>query len=153
MQETLLAAIGSADTFKGGSTEKTWLIGILRHKILDYFRKSTREQQLKRDWSDLSTDMDHDFDEQGSWRSPISEWASPEESLAQAEFWGVFNGCLDQLPEKLRTPFALRELEGLDSEVLVETLNISTKNNLWVILSRARQRMRHCLQTQWFEQE
>ncbi len=90
VQETLLAAIASADTFKGGSTEKTWLIGILRHKILDYFRKSTREQQLKRDWSDLSSDMDHDFDEQGSWRSPISEWANPEKSLAHSsrvEYW------------------------------------------------------------------
>ncbi len=153
VQETLLAALSSADTFKGGSTEKTWLIGILRHKILDYFRKSTRERQLQRDWSDLSSDLDRDFDEHGSWKAPISDWATPEESLAQGEFWEVFDGCLDKLPEKLRTPFALRELEGLDSEALVETLNISTKNNLWVILSRARHSMRRCLQTQWFEQE
>lgn len=153
VQDTLLAAMTSADTFKGGSTEKTWLIGILRHKILDFFRKSTRDQQLNRDWSDLSRDTDHDFDEHGSWKAPISDWATPEESLTQGEFWEVFNGCLDKLPENLRTPFALRELEGLDSETLVETLNISTKNNLWVILSRARKSMRRCLQTRWFELE
>ena len=64
----------------------------------------------------------------------------------------MFNGCMDALPEPLRTPFALRELEGLDSDAVVKTLNISSKNNLWVILSRARQRLRSCLQAQWFEE-
>ncbi len=151
VQETLLAAIGAAETFKGRSTERTWLIGILRHKVLDYFRKSSRERQLKDEWIGLSADTGAQFDERGRWQVPVKEWTAPEESLAQAEFWTVLNGCLGKLPEKLRTAFVLRELDGVNSDQLVETLNISTKNNLWVILSRARQRMRQCLHDQWFE--
>ena len=151
VQETLLAAIGAAETFKGGSTERTWLSGILRHKVLDYFRKSSRERQLKDEWKGISAATNGQFDERGRWQVPAKEWTAPEESLAQAEFFGVLNGCLDKLPERLRTAFALQELDGVDSDQLVETLNISTKNNLWVMLSRARQRMRQCLQDQWFE--
>ena len=71
----------------------------------------------------------------------------------QAEFWQVFHGCLDQMPEQQRTLFALRELDGIETDVLVETLKISSKNNLWVMLSRARERIRRCLQSQWFTPE
>ena len=149
VQEALLAAIGAADRFKGDSTEQTWLIGILRHKVLDHLRRLSRERHTQLDWAD-SSNAPAAFDEQGQWTVPVAEWATPEKSQAQAEFWQVFNGCLDNLPEQLRTPFTLRELDGLDTDVLVETLNISTKNNLWVMLSRARQRIRQCLQTKWF---
>lgn len=149
VQETLLAAIGAADRFKGDSTEQTWLIGILRHKVLDYLRSLSRERDIQRELADSSNTPDT-FDEQGQWTVPIEKWATPEKSLARAEFWQVFNGCLDNLPEPLRTPFALRELDGMETDALIKTLNISTKNNLWVILSRARQRIRQCLQTQWF---
>jgi len=153
VQETLLAAINAADSFRAGSTERTWLIGILRHKILDFFRRTARERKLQQDWSALSVGGGQDFDEQGNWKVTVSEWISPEKSLEKTEFWQVFNGCLDALPEQLRTLFALRELEGLDSDALIKTLDISSKNNLWVMLSRARQRIRHCLQTGWFEEK
>jgi RNA polymerase sigma-70 factor (ECF subfamily) len=152
VQETLLAAISAASSFRAGSTERTWLIGILRHKLLDFFRRAARERELQQDWSAPPIGRDQDFDEQGSWREAISEWSSPEKSFEKTEFWQVFNGCLDALPEQLRTPFALRELEGLDSDALIKTLGISSKNNLWVILSRARQRIRSCLQADWFEE-
>ena len=153
VQETLLAAISAAGSFRAGSAERTWLIGILRHKLLDFFRRTTRERELQEDWSASPIGVGQDFDEQGNWNVAVSEWGSPEKSLENSEFWQVFNGCLDALPEQLRTTFALRELEGLDSDALVKTLNISSKNNLWVMLSRARQRIRSCLQAQWFEDQ
>lgn len=153
VQETLLAAIGAAETFKGGSTEQTWLIGILRHKVLDYLRKASREQQLQIDWATSAAEVNDDFDEHGRWRVPPDAWAAPEEALTQAEFWQVFHGCLDQMPEQQRTLFVLRELDGIETDVLVETLKISSKNNLWVMLSRARERIRRCLQSQWFSPE
>ncbi len=148
VQDTLLAAIGAADTYRGGATEQTWLIGILRHKVLDYFRQSSREKQLQHEWSD---EQDHDFDDQGTWAVSIDPWRTPEKAVEQDEFWGVLRGCVDTLPENLRTVFALRELDGLGTEELLATLDISTKNNLWVMLSRARKRLRRCLQNRWFE--
>ena len=151
VQEALLAAIGAADSYAGGSTERTWLVGILRHKMLDYFRRSARERSAERDWSSLSNQPDGDFDAEGSWAVPIDAW-TPQMSVEQAEFWGVLRGCVDTLPDNLRTVFSLRELDGLDTDQLMETLDISTRNNLWVMLSRARKQMRQCLQTRWFEQ-
>jgi len=150
VQETLLAAMSAADSFRAGSTERTWLIGILRHKLLDFFRRSARERKLEQEWSTASASDAEEFDAQGGWKVAVGEWGSPDKSLAKEEFWQVFNTCLDAVPEPLRTPFVLRELEGLGSDVVVKTLDISSKNNLWVMLSRARQRIRSCLQAQWF---
>lgn len=150
VQDALLAAIGALDTFKGGSTEQTWLIGILRHKVLDYFRKSAREQPIEFDRNQSSTEPDGDFDEQGSWAVPIADWRTPEKSVERDEFWQILRGCLDTLPDNLRTVFSLRELDGLETDQLMETLDISTKNNLWVMLSRARKGIQKCLQDKWF---
>ena len=150
VQDALLAAIGALDTFKGGSTEQTWLIGILRHKVLDYFRKSAREQPIEFDRNQSSTERDSDFDEQGSWAVPVADWRTPEKSAERDEFWHALRGCLDTLPDNLRTVFTLRELDGLETDQLMETLDISTKNNLWVMLSRARKGIQKCLQAKWF---
>lgn len=147
VQEALLAGIVSAGTFQGASTEQTWLVGILRHKILDYFRKTAREQG-----NELNA-YDGDFDSEGSWAVTLKEWRTPEKLAEQAEFWPILGGCVDSLPDSLRTLFTLRELDGMETDVLLETLNISTKNNLWVMLSRARKLVRNCLHTHWFEKE
>lgn len=152
VQETLLAAMIAADSFQGASSERTWLVAILRHKLLDFFRRTAREMQLEKDWANSPDNIRQEFDEQGQWKVALGEWGSPEKSLAKAEFWRVFNRCIDALPEQLRTLFALRELEGLDTDAVLRTLDISSKGNLWVMLSRARQRIRSCLQSQWFEE-
>jgi len=151
VQEALLTALTAVSTFKGDSKESTWLVGILRHKILDHLRKSSREQQRQDDWRSMVVLENNEFDERGDWKTSIPAWPNPEKSAEQAEFWPVFNHCMAELPENLGTLFALREIDGIDTEQIVETLNISTKNNLWVMLSRARQRMRRCLQSRWFE--
>jgi len=152
VQDTLLAAMTAAHSFQGASSERTWLIGILRHKLLDFFRRTARERNLEQDWANSPVGGSQAFDEQGRWKAALGEWGSPEKSLEKTEFWRVFNGCIDASPEQLRTPFALRELEGLDTNAVIRTLDISSKNNLWVMLSRARQRIRNCLQSQWFEE-
>ena len=152
VQETLLAAMIAADSFQGASSVRTWLVGILRHKLLDFFRRTAREVQLEKDWANSPNDGPQEFDEKGHWKVAMGEWGSPEKSLAKSEFWRVFNSCIAALPEQLRTPFALRELEGLDTDTVIRTLDISSKNNLWVMLSRARQQIRSCLQSQWFEE-
>ena len=150
VQEALLAALAASHTFRGDSKESTWLVGVLRHKILDHLRKSSRERRGREDWQTIVALGNNEFDEQGGWKTPIPAWSNPEKSAEQAEFWPVFNNCMSELPEKLSTAFALRELDGIDTDQIADTLNISSKNNLWVILSRARQRIRHCLQSRWF---
>lgn len=153
VQEALFAAMKAADSFQGASSERTWLIGILRHKLLDYFRRTAREQKLELDLANSPIEGPHEFDKRGQWKAALGEWGSPEKSLVKTEFWRVFNNCMDALPEQLRTPFALRELEGLDTDAVIRTLDISSKNNLWVMLSRARQGLRSCLQSHWFEEK
>ena len=148
VQDTLLAAIQGLGSLTRGSSERSWLIGILRHKVLDYFRGCARDRRL---WDDSiePTDPDANFDARGHWKAAPGEWGSPERSLEQDEFWATFGLCIDALPQKLKVAFALRELDGIGSEDLAQTLG-TTKNNLWVMLSRARQRMRDCLERRWF---
>ena len=153
LQETLLAAMGSADTFQGGSTEQTWLVGILRHKVSDHFRRLARERQLEREWGEDYAADDDQFNQRGRWSFVISPWKDPEKSLTDERFWDVFNCCLTHMPEGLRAAFVLREFEGMDSDTLIETLDLSTANNLWVILHRARRALRRCLQVDWFEND
>lgn len=148
VQDTLLAAITTKDSFTHRSTVQTWLVGIMQHKILDHFRRVSRASRIVHEQPEPAGESEP-FDRQGRWRTPLARWSSPEKSLEQGQFWKVFDDCLDELPESLRTPFALREIEGLDSDALAGLLNV-TKNNLCVMLSRARQRLRRCLEHLWF---
>lgn len=149
VQETLLAALGTVENFKGESTERTWLVGILKHKVLDHFRRSGREKPLS-DEDEASMEKASMFDETGQWTIKPGDWAEPERSLEQEQFWNTMSNCVENLPEKLRTLYILRDFDGIETDVLLETLNISSKNNLWVMLSRARLQLRHCLETNWF---
>lgn len=151
VQEALLAALKTAHTFRGDSKESTWLVGVLQNKILDHLRKSSREHRGQNHWKSILELEEDQFDDRGNWVTPVQAWASPEKSSEQAEFWPIVNHCIAELPEKLSTLFILREFDGMDTEQIAGVLDISTKNNLWVMLSRARQRMRHCLQNNWFD--
>ena len=152
VQDTFLAAIKALDSFSHRSSESTWLVGILRHKILDHFRRSSRTRELVADPLSDTENPASEFDDRGRWNRAIEEWALPEKSLERTQFWKVFAGCVDELPENLRTSFALREIEGLDSDTVADILD-TTQNNVWVLLSRARQRLRRCLQHLWFAGE
>ncbi len=151
VQETLLAALQSKEGFQGRSSEKTWLTGILKYKIIDHIRKKSREQPT--DTIELTADAMHEhFDEKGGWKVGPAKWAvSPKELLEQKEFWKVFYNCLSKLSERLAEAFALRELDGLSSQEVREILNISATNS-YVMLYRARMRMRDCLEINWLDQ-
>lgn len=151
VQDALLTACSTTASFKGQSSERTWLIGILRHKVLDHFRRVARERSMSDMLDQQQTARFQEFDGEDNWIHPVSHWDHPERSLEKAEFWVVFEECVGRLPERLRTPFALRELEGLNSEALADVLN-TTRNNLWVMLSRARQQLRRCLEARWFRE-
>ena len=154
VQETFLAALKGNRPFQGRSAEKTWLTGILKNKIYDYFRKSTRETSF----TDLQFYDDEESDRfvneglgSGGWihgRAP-QEWASMGESLDNDLFWKTYHDCAECLPERVRVVFNLRELDGLETKELCAMLHIS-ESNLWVMLHRARMALRRCLETKWF---
>ena len=150
VQETFLAALHARKRFKGRSSEKTWLIGILKHKIIDYFRKVNRRQSLEK--TDIQDDfMEKLFDRNENWIDGPARWdLDPRKSLEQKEFFKVFHDCLAKLPPRLAQVFVLRELDGLEGKEICDVMNISP-NNLWVMLYRARTHLRRQLELMWFD--
>lgn len=149
VQETFLAALKAHEQFSGKSSARTWLIGILKHKIVDLIRKESRELPVD-DLELVDAPEETHFDKKGHWRVAPLEWkVHPGEVLEQKEFMKVLSGCLAHLPERLRRLFVLRELEEQDSEEICKVLGI-TPTNLWVMLYRARMRLRGCLTENWF---
>jgi len=150
VQETFLSALRATAPFKNESSQRTWLVGILKHKIVDHFRKNTVEVLA----SDLAPWEEEDdveyFDRRGHWKRPVQAWKdSPDELVENKEFWKTFQSCLSGLPEAHRRAFTLREIDGTKSEEICEILAISPAN-LWVMLHRARSRLRKCLDAKWF---
>ncbi|NOQ37197.1 MAG: sigma-70 family RNA polymerase sigma factor [Methylococcaceae bacterium] len=153
LQETLLAAIQGVGKFNGKSSVSSWLVGILKHKIMDYYRKSQREMPLLTD-ADLGEDlMSHQFDAQGNWQVDLADWLTPEASLDNEEFWKVYYQCQSRLSDTMARLFMLRVVDGVSTEDCCQILGFKTDNQLWVALSRTRMKLRQCLETHWFNQE
>lgn len=148
IQETLLGAWQARGEFRGAATVRTWLIGILKNKIVDQLRRAARETSYDEDVSEADP-FEARMDGTGYWRIAPIEFRDPHVVLENARLRAALLGCIDSLPPKLREAFVLRELDGLETAALVETLNLSSANNLWVTLSRARERVRHCLEHSW----
>lgn len=147
VQETLIAAIRGAETFAGGSTVRTWLIGILKHKIIDAIRKASREQSLDQHESSAG-DMDPMFLPDGHYADKPADWGDPEEALSRRRFFEALEQCMDSLPKATAQAFAMREVMGLDTAEICANLSI-TASNCWVLLYRARMRLRECLERNW----
>ena len=149
VQETFLAALRGQAGFEGRSSERTWLIGILRRKIVDLVRERTKRQEQV-DGVTAAGDAGGSFDAEGHWRQMPAKWpADPLRALQSREFWGVFERCLSRLPANLAETFCLRELDDLDSAELCKVLEISS-SNMWTRLHRARMLLRQCLEQNWF---
>jgi RNA polymerase sigma-70 factor (TIGR02943 family) len=149
VQETLLAALHHRGQFKGASSERTWLIGILKRKIADHLRRVYREKPLA-DVADEGEWTDRFFDERGNWKIKLNYWPKgPSEELEKQELWSVFARCLSRLPQRLACAFTLRALEEMDGSDVCKVLDVSA-NNLWVMLHRARLSLARCLEINWF---
>jgi RNA polymerase sigma-70 factor, ECF subfamily len=151
VQETLLAALKARDGFTGKSTVKTWLTGILKHKIVDAIRARQRQPVAAASF-DEDVDLDEFdplFKDDGSWSAPPAEWGDPENALSRQQFFDVLQVCLDKLPANTARVFLMREVLDLSTEEICKELAI-TANNLWVILYRARMALRQCLEQNWF---
>jgi len=149
VSETLLAALERPQSFAGASQLKTWLVGILKHKVVDQLRRHTREASL------MSDDDSADFDEllftaDGHWREAPKEWGDPEHACRERQFFEVLEACVQHLPGVQGRVFMMREWLELETDEICKELAI-TPTNLWVLLHRARLRLRSCLQSTWFD--
>jgi RNA polymerase sigma-70 factor (ECF subfamily) len=148
VSDTLLAALEKPQSFGGQSQLKTWLVGILKHKVVDQLRRHTREATV------LVGEDGEDLDEQiflpdGHFRDMPQDWGSPESAFGQRQFFEVLEACMDHLPPAQGRVFMMREWLELETDEICKELQISS-TNLWVMLHRARLRLRECLQLHWF---
>jgi len=153
VQDALTAAIAAQSGFSGKSSVKTWLTGILKHKIIDAIRRKQREPLAAStldDEGDLE-DFDSLFRAHGAWDERPAAWGDPEQALNRRQFFDIMDFCLEKLPPNTARVFMMREVMELDSDEICKELAI-TANNLWVILYRARMSLRECLQTNWFRE-
>lgn len=147
VQECLLSALGGVDSFAGRATERTWLISILKHKIVDAIRRAARERKSKDDQSAPEPGF---FDERGFWRITPKRWyEDPSVAIQQKEFGPVLLDCLGKLPAGMSDAMVLRELNQLPSEEVCAALAISPQT-LWQRMHRARLSLRRCLELHWF---
>ncbi|MBK9308140.1 MAG: sigma-70 family RNA polymerase sigma factor [Nitrospira sp.] len=152
VQETFLAALQGTRRESGPTAERRWMVGIIKHKIIDHFRRIAREPVRGEHQSETSS-LDEDFLDDGHWKPELAgrrPWPDkPDTLLEQKQFWDVLACCLDTLPPRTAQVFTLREIDDIDSEEVCRLLHL-TQTNLGVILHRARKQLRNCLSTRYF---
>ena len=151
VSDTLLAALAKPQAFQGRSQLKTWLVGILKHKIIDSLRQRKREVVLESGTDDDGFDpLEHmAFKADGHFAQRPSDWGNPEQDLGSRQFMAVLDACTQKLPATQGRLFLMREWLELSSDEICKELDL-TPTNLYVQLHRARLRLRECLELNWF---
>ncbi|MEL7473288.1 MAG: sigma-70 family RNA polymerase sigma factor [Planctomycetota bacterium] len=164
VQATLLAALERVDGYRGQASERTWLVGILRHKIADALRERYRDERRRGELARALGSVEGEFSD-GRWSERRPAWrmgaaGAPGGSGAvgvvgddeRREFRRALLACLDALPPAMRDVLVLRELEELETEAICEVLGI-TPTNLWTLVHRAKAKLRKELTRRWFDRE
>ena len=151
VSETLLAALSKPLSFGNRSQLKTWLVGILKHKVLDQFRHNARQVSLD---AAPQADGQEEFDAllfkaDGHFAHAPADWGDPEQELSSRQFFAVLEACTEKMPAALARVFLMREWLEMSSEEICKDLSLSS-TNLYVQLHRARLRLRECLELNWF---
>jgi RNA polymerase sigma-70 factor (TIGR02943 family) len=147
VSETLVAALEKPAAYTGRAALRTWLVGILKHKVVDQVRRHTRECQVE------TFDAEPEFGElsdalPGGAAEAPADWGDPQERLDRRQFMAQFDQCLKTLPPQQSRAFMLRNWMDQDTDVICAELGV-TANHLAVMLHRARRRLRESLQTHW----
>jgi len=148
VQDTFLSAWNARDRFRGDCTERTWLTGILRNKIIDHYRRNDRRPAV------LTTDLESSAtseQESLSWieRQPdASHHAQPVSATERSEFMEELEDAVTRLPATMGEAYRLREIEGYSTEEITERLRIS-RSNLWVLIHRAKRSLGEELEGNW----
>lgn len=152
VQEALTSAFQHLDSFKGRAAFKTWVFAILKNKIIDVVRQKSRLVAMTELFKDEESELSIDalFDASGHWHKyeAPQAWQSPEEMMEQADFWIIFEACLNHLPAKYAQVFMMREVIELSSNEICSKLELSI-SNFNVLMYRSRTRLRECLENKW----
>lgn len=149
VQETLLAALAGESSFGGRSNLRTWLTGILKHKVIDAIRRQSRETAISGDTDEGGSEFDSLFESNGHWVEHPPAWEHPDASLEQKQFFAALEECLARLPARISQAFMMREHLGSDTEEICNKLGV-TPTNCGVMLYRARMALQLCLDKNWF---
>jgi RNA polymerase sigma-70 factor (TIGR02943 family) len=150
VQDTFLSAWRAREGFKGEASEKSWLFSILKNKIIDHYRKKSR---------DLSEPVpghsptDSFFDEEDHWTQsdkPLAWGETADANIDRKEFYKVFLGCKKKLQELQQAVFSMKYMEDLDAAEICKALGI-TSSNYWVLIHRAKLQLRACLEKNWIK--
>lgn len=158
VQDTFLGALSAIKSFEGRSTEKTWLISILKRKIIDHYRKSSRNKEealIDKNFNEDKEDLPFysEGEMQGYWRADRvpQDWnISTDKALENEELKAIIEKCISVLPEKFAAVFTLRVIEEITSDEVCKELGI-TASNFWVIMHRAKLQLRDCIENNWLK--
>ena len=152
VSETLLVALSKPQAFQSRSQLKTWLVGILKHKVIDMLRLHGREISNSASDDDNVDMLDLvGFKPDGHFAEMPADWGNPEQDLNNQQFMKIMDACVEKLPATQGRLFLMREWLELSVEEICKELNL-TATNLYVQLHRARLRLRECLGLNWFAQ-
>lgn len=149
VQDTFFAALNAKENFQGKASERTWLISILKRKIVDYYRKINSIKGK----AEIKMNFYSDGDHEGDWieeRAPTDWNAEIEKSIENEELSVVLENCINNLPEKYAMVFRMKTIQQFETEEICKELEI-TSSNLWVIIHRARTQLRACMEKNWFK--
>ena len=151
VSETVLAALAKPQSFGNRSQLKTWLVGILKHKVIDALRHHSREISVLGTGDEDDTDpLEYlGFKADGHFAQMPAEWGNPVQQIRNRQFLEIMDACINKLPVTQGRLFLMREWLELSSEEVCKELNL-TSTNLYVQLHRARLRLRECLELNWF---
>jgi RNA polymerase sigma-70 factor (ECF subfamily) len=159
VQDTFFSALKAQDTFRNDSSEKTWLIAILKRKIIDYYRKKSTQSELNvLDKETKDGFMSHFFEGEGLYEEHWTKAAAPKNwggnfdtTVESQEFYNILQGCLGKLPVKWAAVFTMKNMDDLKSDEICKELGIEP-SNYWVIMHRAKLQLRECMEKNWFKQ-
>ncbi len=148
VQETFFAGLKSMKNFKGQASERTWLISILKRKIIDHYRKINSNKGK----AEVRMNLNFNGEDEGDWleqrvADPFDKTA--ENNLENTELGLAIHNCIGKLPHKQAEVFKMKTLLGYDTETICNELGI-TASNLWVIIHRARTSLASCMEKNWF---
>ena len=156
VQDTYVVALEKHTSFEGRSAFETWVFGILKNKILERFRLQKRfanwqfDDSLSQDEALDALFQEAPFQANGRWQaaSRPQPWGEPDQVLENRQFWQALDACMVALPENIARVFTLREFMGLSTQAICKEIGV-TETNCWVILHRARLKLRQCIEKGW----
>ena len=136
MQEAYLHAYEKLRQFKGSAAFSTWLVRIGINEALMRLRR-----QRKNNFVYVNVDAGHN-DEIDQIVDNMS--ITPDKKVIQVETRALLERAIDQLPEKYRLVFVMKEVEGMEHAQIAECLDISGEN-VKVRLHRAKEVLKETL--------